>query len=52
MDFPQVTGTIIFTDNQSYITFTQNSVNHSHTKHIDIQYHFICKHVEMGEIDL
>jgi len=36
MDFPQVTGTIIFANNQSYITLTQTSVNHSYAKHIDI----------------
>jgi len=52
MDFPQVSATIIFADNQGCIALTQNPVNHSRAKHIDIRHHFIRKRVGMGEIDL
>jgi len=52
MDFSQISATIIFANNQGCITLTQNPVNHSCAKHIDIWHHFICEHVRMGEIDL
>ena len=34
--------TTLFSDNQSVITLTQDHQYHTHSKHIDIQYHFIC----------
>jgi len=52
IDFPQISATIIFADNQGCISLTQNPVNHSCAKHIDIQHHFIHKHVGIGEINL
>ena len=52
MDFPQISATIIFADNQGCIALTRNPVNHSHAKHIDIRHHFIRERVGMGEIDL
>jgi hypothetical protein len=39
-------------DNQSVIALTQNDNNHAHTKHINIQYHFICYIIEQGHIHL
>jgi len=41
--FPQVSVTIIFADNQGCIALTQNPVNHSCAKHIDIQHHFLLQ---------
>ena len=35
----------IFCNNTSAIAITQNPVQHSRTKHIDIRYHFIREHV-------
>jgi hypothetical protein len=31
----------IFSDNQAYIALAKDPVAHSHTKHIDIRYHYI-----------
>ena len=41
----------IFCDNTSAISITQNPVQHSRTKHIDIKYHFIREHVMNGNIE-
>ena len=35
--------TIIFLDNCSTINLSKDSQHHDHTKHIDIQHHFICE---------
>ena len=42
----------IFCDNTSAIAITQNPVQHSRTKHIDIRYHFIREHVINGIVEL
>ena len=42
----------IFRDNTSAIAITENPVQHSRTKHIDIRYHFIREHVMNGTIEL
>jgi hypothetical protein len=39
-------------DNESAIKIAQNLVQHNKTKHIEIRHHFICGHVNRGEIDL
>ena len=39
-------------DNQSAIDLSKNPVQHSRSKHIDIQYHFIKDQVEEGTIQL
>ena len=39
-------------DNTSAIVITQNPVQHSRTKHIDIRYHFIREHVMNGIVEL
>ena len=48
----QVERTPIFCDNTSAISITENPVQHSRTKHIDIKYHFIRKHVMNGTVEL
>jgi hypothetical protein len=40
----------LFCDNESAIKMTQNSVQHSRTKHIDIRHHFIRDHQQKGDI--
>jgi transposase InsO family protein len=40
----------IFSDNQSSVALTKNSVYHARTKHIDIQHHFVRERVENQEI--
>ena len=42
----------IFCDNTSAIAITENPVQHSRTKHIDIKYHFIREHVMNGTIEM
>jgi hypothetical protein len=37
-------------DNESAIRMTDNPVEHSRTKHIDIQYHFLRDHQQKGNI--
>ena len=39
-------------DNHAANLLTQNPVNHSATKHIDIRYHFIWECIADGSIDL
>jgi hypothetical protein len=42
----------LFCDNESAIKMTQNSVQHSRTKHIDIRHHFIRDHQQKGNISI
>ena len=42
----------ILCDNTSAIAITENPVQHSRTKHIDIKYHFIREHVMNGTVEL
>jgi hypothetical protein len=39
-------------DNESAICMTNNSVEHSRTKHIYIQYHFLRDHQQKGDIEI
>jgi hypothetical protein len=42
----------LFCDNESAIKLTQNLVQHSRTKHIDIRHHFIRDHQQKGDISI
>ena len=42
----------LFTDNQSFIAFTKGDANNARTKHIDTHYHYTCKQVNVGIINL
>jgi hypothetical protein len=39
-------------DNESAIRMANNSVEHSRTKHIHIQYHFLRDHQQKGDIEI
>jgi hypothetical protein len=39
-------------DSASAISFAENLVLHSRTKHIEVRYHFLKYNVEKGNIDL
>ena len=39
-------------DNESVVKLANNPVQHSHTKHIDIHYHFLRDHVAKNDISL
>ncbi|GJR71521.1 hypothetical protein Tco_0083886 [Tanacetum coccineum] len=42
----------MYCDSKSAIAISCNPVQYSKTKHIDIRYHFIKEHVEMGTVEL
>nr|GEW08343.1 retrovirus-related Pol polyprotein from transposon TNT 1-94 [Tanacetum cinerariifolium] len=42
----------IYCDSKSAIAISCNPVQHTHTKQIDVRYHFIKDHVEKGTIEL
>ena len=53
MDYGLVlNGIPIFCDNTSVIAISDNPVQHSRTKHIDVRHHFIREHVERGTVKL
>ena len=53
MDYGLVlNGISNFCDNTSAISISDNPVQHSRTKHIDVRHHFIREHVERGTIKL
>ena len=39
-------------DNTSAINLSKNPIQHSRTKHIDIRHHFLCDHIQNGDISL
>jgi hypothetical protein len=39
-------------DNESAVKIANNPVQHSRTKHIDIQHHFLRDHVSQGDIKI
>jgi hypothetical protein len=52
LGFPQVSTTTLHADNLGCIALTNGTVTHSHAKHINIRYHFICERVANSEINL
>ena len=42
----------IFCDNTSAIAISNNPVQHSRTKHIDIRYHFIREQIMNGTVEI
>ncbi|GKE82345.1 hypothetical protein Tco_1552345 [Tanacetum coccineum] len=42
----------MYYDNKSAIGLYCNNVQHSRSKHIDVQYHFIIEHVKNGVVKL
>jgi hypothetical protein len=41
---------IILNDNQSCISLSKNLIFYAHTKHVEIQHHFVCK--KSGDLNL
>ena len=50
MGYMQEGPTSIMCDNQGCIALAKNPTHHSHTKHIDVQHHFIIKKLENQEM--
>ena len=44
--------TTVYCDNVSNVQCAKNSVFHARTKHIKVHYHFVCKRVLSGEVEL
>lgn len=44
--------TKMWCDDFGDLKFTKNPILHVHTKHMDIHYHYMHEHVELGPIDL
>ena len=42
----------LFCDNESAIKMTNNPVQYSRTKHIDVRHHFIRDHQQKGDISI
>nr|GEZ87659.1 ribonuclease H [Tanacetum cinerariifolium] len=42
----------MYCDSKTAIAISCNPVQHSHTKHIDVRYHFIKEKVEKGIVEL
>jgi hypothetical protein len=43
---------LLLCDNESAIRMADNPVEHSRTKHIDIQHHFLRDHQQKGDIEV
>ncbi|GJZ18815.1 hypothetical protein Tco_0555405 [Tanacetum coccineum] len=52
LDYGYKYNKIPYCDSKSAIAISCNPVQHSRTKHINIRYHFIKKHVEKGTVEL
>lgn len=52
IQFPRTTPTKIYLDNQTAIALTTNPKFHSHSKHIDTQYHFTKNQILAQQITL
>jgi hypothetical protein len=48
----KLTKVPLLCDNESAIRMADNPVEHSHTKHIAIQYHFLRDHQQKGDIEI
>jgi len=48
----QVSKVSLLCDNTSAINLTKNQIQHSRTKHIKIQHHFIQDHVSNGDCEV
>jgi hypothetical protein len=48
----QTTPTHMLSDNLATISISHELTFHTHTKHINVQYHYICKAISNQEIEL
>jgi hypothetical protein len=52
LGIPYPGPTTLHVDNQGAINYSNNAINHSRTKHIDIQHHFVCEKLVSNEMQL
>ena len=43
---------LLYCDNMSAIVLSKNFEYHARTKHIDVQFHFVCHYIKQKIIDL
>jgi hypothetical protein len=43
-------ATLVYCDNVSTVYLSTNPVQHKHTKHVEIDLHFACKRVAIGDV--
>jgi len=43
-------ATIIYCDNVSAVYLTKNPVHHGRTKHLELDVHFVCEKVALGDV--
>ena len=47
---PVSKASIVYCDNVSAVYMTQNPVHHGRTKHVELDIHFVCEKVAVGDI--
>ena len=52
LGIPYSGPTILNDNNQGAIDYSINAINHSHTKYIDIQHHFVHEKLISNEIEI
>ena len=45
-------ATVLHCDNKSCMAIAESPVFHAQTKHIEIQYHYVCELIEDGVVEL
>lgn len=49
---PLRSATVVFCDNVSAVYMASNPVQHHRTKHIEIDIHFVCEKVSLGQVQV
>ncbi|KAL1197304.1 Retrovirus-related Pol polyprotein from transposon RE1 [Cardamine amara subsp. amara] len=50
LHIPMTKATLIFCDNISSVYMSNNPVQHQRTKHVEIDLHFVCEKVALGQV--
>ena len=50
LHFPISTATLVYCDNVSVVYLSGNPVHHQHTKHIEMDIHFVREKVQRGDV--
>ena len=47
---PLAKSTLVYYDNVSAVYLSTNSIQHQRTKHVEIDLHFVCDRVAIGDV--
>lgn len=50
LHFPIKKATLIFCDNVSSVHLASNPIKHQRTKHVELDLHFVCEKVALGQV--